>query len=189
MKSLLIAIKPKWCALMMNGDKTVEVRTSKTLATAIQKLIDEYGYADIYVYCSKDGGNLVYGTEYRGGNFVDEYGITRGYSKQKANEIFGLLNSKVLFKFRCYKVEEYPYISGEYDKLIGSCLSEKELLDYSTIKFENGIRFVKTIYAIHISNLEIFDKPKELSEFSNCDKYPYTKYIGKAPQNFCYVEV
>lgn len=33
-------------------------------------------------------------------------------------------------------------------------------------------------YAIHISDLEIFDKPKKLSEFRR----------KEAPQNFCYVE-
>lgn len=33
-------------------------------------------------------------------------------------------------------------------------------------------------YAIHISDLKIFDEPKKLSEFRR----------KKAPQNFCYVE-
>ena len=50
----MISIKPKWCAKIMNGEKTIEVRKNKALATAIQKLIDENGYAEIYVYCSKD---------------------------------------------------------------------------------------------------------------------------------------
>ena len=40
MKAIMIAIKPKWCAKIMNGDKTIEVRKNKALATAIQKLID-----------------------------------------------------------------------------------------------------------------------------------------------------
>ena len=31
-------------------------------------------------------------------------------------------------------------------------------------------------------------RPKWLCEFWNCDPYPYTKYIGKAPQSWCYVE-
>ena len=54
MKALMISDHPKWCALMMNGDKTVEVRVGTALYKATQKLIDKYGYADFYVYCTKD---------------------------------------------------------------------------------------------------------------------------------------
>ena len=46
MKAIMISIKPKWCAKIMNGEKTIEVRKNKALANAIQKLIDENGYAD-----------------------------------------------------------------------------------------------------------------------------------------------
>ena len=42
MKAIMISIKPKWCAKIMNGEKTIEVRKSKVLANAIQKLIDDY---------------------------------------------------------------------------------------------------------------------------------------------------
>ena len=38
----MISIKPKWCAKIMNGEKTIEVRKNKALANAIQKLIDDY---------------------------------------------------------------------------------------------------------------------------------------------------
>lgn len=60
-----------------------------------------------------------------------------------------------------------------------SCLTADELDDY--LKSENG-------YAIHIKNLRIFDKPKELNEFykfvgiDDKDIYNY-KSIEKAPQN------
>ena len=54
MKAIMISDHAKWCALMMNKKKTVEVRKGTTLYKAIQKLIDENGYADIYVYCTKD---------------------------------------------------------------------------------------------------------------------------------------
>ena len=67
MKAIMISIKPKWCAKIMNGEKTIEVRKNKALANAIQKLIDENEYADIYVYCTKDK-SLIYtdGTDGKG---------------------------------------------------------------------------------------------------------------------------
>lgn len=134
MKAIMISIKPKWCAKIMNGEKTIEIRKNKALATAIQKLIDVNGYAEIYVYCSKS-------------NYL-------GYI---SNRYVG----KVVFKFRCYKIDDYVY------------------------------------------DLEIFDKPEELSEFYRvCNKCPFKNSqvcfdhcgedickITKAPQNFRYVEV
>ena len=202
MKAIMISGKPRWAALIMNGIKTKEIRKNKVLASAIQKLIDEQGYVDIYWYCSKDKETIA----------INPYGGYAIIPNKHKNEYF---NGKVVFKFRCYYVKEYPYINDRYDELIGSCLSEKEILDYSTIKEENGIRFVKTIYAINISNLKIFDKPKELSEFRkpNTPSYEQTKpfaemfgepysqeeyrkqcemfgfVLTKAPQNMCYIEV
>ena len=63
-KAILICIKPKWCAKILNGEKTIEVRKNKALANAIQKLIDEYGYAEFYVYCTKGKPNLWLPYEY-----------------------------------------------------------------------------------------------------------------------------
>ena len=87
-----------------------------------------------------------------------------------------------------------------------SCLTERELLDYS-----NG----KQLYGWRIAVLKIYDKPKELSEFRTiceglkpyqCDKceYSYTentengsyaecccgnlKPLKRPPQSWCYVE-
>jgi len=189
MKAIMISIKPKWCAKIMNGEKTIEVRKNKALANAIQKLIDEYGYAEIYVYCTKS--SLKVSGKY-------------GYKKELVVN-GNVVNGKVPFKFRCYKVEEiisaetigvpmcFTHNLFEKDLCKKSCLTPYDFNDY--LKGKIG-------YAIHIRNLEIFDRPKELSEFKFYKKfvsydYTYTrKYIEyelhpltKAPQNFCYVEV
>lgn len=174
----------------MNGKKSIEVRKNKALANAIQKLIDEYGYAEIYVYCTKDTKDyLVWGT-----NLIDD-SIVYGTEINASGERNG--NGKVMFKFRCYKVDKweiYPNnIPNENDNqlLEKSCLSLNELVNYSS---------GKPVYAIHINDLEIFDKPKELSEFDKCiltEDLSHDNIIHihqrfkttKAPQNFCYVEV
>lgn len=185
MKAIMISIKPKWCAKIMNGEKTIEVRKNKALATAIQKLINKNGYAEIYVYCSKDRKHKLEYCDTNDGCWC-------------ANDGGDYYNGKVAFKFRCYKGEEISWQIGVYeleqqrfsDFLDECCLGFCELKNYLNKK--NG-------YAIHISNLEIFDKPKELSEFKipcdfKCPKlgccycHKNTK-LTKAPQNFCYVEV
>ena len=142
MKAILISDHAKWCALMMNGKKTIEVRKTKALANAIQKLIDENGYADIYVYCSKS-------------NYL-------GYI---SNRYVG----KVIFKFRCYDVEVLFWDTDVIDKklkgihYIADEDFKKTCLTYE--EYENYLDEGKDGYAIYISDLVIFDKPKELSEF------------------------
>lgn len=218
MRAIMISVKPKWCALEMNGKKSTEIRKNKALANAIQKLIDEKGFADIFVYCTKDNYNHLHKLY---DHSTDE---TLGYSRSyyETNNVRKWevepqpLNGKVLFKFRCYKVEEIQYkprelfesdmyyvgslISNSILSLIGddlynkSCLSHDEMHKY--LQKQLG-------YAIHISDLEIFDKPKELSDFihwvsyKKCKKCPLEECYGikcpeiktltKAPQNFCYV--
>ena len=107
----------------------------------------------------------------------------QGYMANKAHSlkiiliITGFLNGKVVFKFRCHEAKEISWQIGLHeleqqsfsDFLDKCCLGYFELKDY--LNKENG-------YAIHISDLEIFDEPKKLSEFKR----------KKAPQNFCYVE-
>ena len=180
MKAILISIKPKWIAKILNGEKTIEIRKSEGLYKAIQTLISMFGYVEFYAYCTKEE-ELFYNP------LTEKWFTTKNRNIKKVHR---LSNGVVKFKFRCYKVEEFrPFFHWCIEK--ETCLTRDEVLDYldSKDKFVGNPKRQGKVYAIHISDLEIFNEPKELSEFSNCDKYPYTKYIGKAPQNFCYVEV
>lgn len=198
MKAILISIKPQHLVNILNGKKSIEVRKNKALASAIENLIQEEGYATIYVHCSKENHHLVKPKDY------DKYLLfTKGaiaYSREHT------LNGKVVCTFKCYKEEtirsteplsvvgyytKKSTIADERDLLEKSCLSFIELDDY--LKGKNG-------YAIHISNLIIFDTPKQLSEFNTCNKYGIPQYefgkngcnyrhLTRAPQNFAYVEV
>ena len=184
----------------MNGEKTIEIRTSKALYKAIQKLIDEYGFAEFYVYCTKDNKQgLVW--DNRGKGLVNSSLFPYG---KDCPETYRLVNGKVVFKFRCYNVEEiYPLLHKPSLFTPVDCLyylnmgSPKGLKDKACVNYSelNDYLQHKPGYAIHINDLEIFDKPKELSEFTN-GKYIFGKNyklelykLTKAPQNFCYVEV
>lgn len=174
-KSILLSIQPQWVAKILNGEKTIEIRKKFPA-----------GYRGwVYVYCSKGDRNraLVKGWSY-------------GYSYNGINEEY---QGKVLFRFWCDKVEElytdedaWSYytdtITEDYkvSKLacIGDCAIEKYL---------NG----NIGYAIHISKIEVFDRPKELTEFNRYGNYPcreglaferMDRALTTAPQNYCYIE-
>ena len=79
-------------------------------------------------------------------------------------------NGKVIGEFVCDYI--HPFFNDE-----DTCLSREELAEY-----ENG----KTVYGWHISDLKIYDKPKELSEF-----WAYNEGLHKRhdPEtNFCCYE-
>lgn len=198
----------------MNGDKTIEVRTSEALYKAIQKLIDENGYADIYVYCSKGKPNLWLPYEYD--CFELDEASQPYLSDEPIIDVDTKMNGKVIFKFRCYKVEEIlPFIVRETKLGLAYELTKEKVLTCfkAHLTYDEYNHYLKgrNGYAIHISDLEIFDEPKELSEFytlkcnekgdlpcnikdvfgvEECyDLCKMCKPLTKAPQNFCYVEV
>lgn len=123
------------------------------------------------------------------------------------------VNSKVIGEFVCDKIIEWQYDKGhqyyvEYPDDCTSyfpylkCHSEATGLKCSEIeKLGKG----KPLYGLHISDLKIYDKPKEVSKFyitcknkscQMCDaerEYDVCAFGGKkpitrAPSNWCYVE-
>lgn len=161
MKAILISIKPKWVAKILNGEKTIEIR--KTISKCDLPI-------DVYIYCSK-GQPMI----------IKHYDET-------TNQFY---NGKVVARFTLNKVHSFYYF--DKDLLALACISQEEALKYMG-KNEG--------YAWQIDDLEIFDKPKELSEFKSYKKnIVNTKINGmvfeteldnsltKAPQNYCYVEV
>lgn len=195
MKAILITDKPKWCRLMMNGDKTVEARKGDKLYKAAQKLIDEYGYAEFYVCCSKARHIKDY-LQIENGKYVCN--VPKDYESE--------LNGKVAFKFKCYKVDKFTlgmlegglYFSTK-DGWMDFPNEEAQLDNFKLLDY-TGTKIGTKLSAIHISDLEIFDKPKELSEFRTVNKSGTPQYefgvgkcdykkLTKAPQSFCYVEI
>lgn len=176
MKSVLISIQPKWCELIASGKKTVEVRKTKPKLETPFKC---------YIYETKDAHFEHIGVHYADGqDFIHHIG-------------------KVIGEFVCDKIFTLRYCCGSYrcegltrkenDRIASA--SKLSLYDMRNYLSCNGG------YAWHISNLVIYDKPKELSEFwtikctnkkvgcSQCYIKPNCiTTITRPPQSFFYVE-
>ena len=194
-KSLMISIRPKHAINILNGKKTLELRTW------IPK--DYVGW--VYVYVTKGIGKTKYHhlynlTKYNNGKTL--FSITHHNKHSLVPN--GFLNSKVVFRFWFDEYEEYNDYSGctnnengyecenEYmyhlcklpNKMKELCLTCDEIETYG-----NG----KTLYAWHVKKLEIFDEPKSLSEFIVGLNYlgdiipPTYKKLTKAPQKMQWV--
>lgn len=197
MKSILIVIYAHYVKLIIEGKKTVEVRKNKNLANAIKKLIAEQGGCWIYIYVAKKFSQRLVvkkGEEYP---FTDE--IVDKTRIVKLPTFWEYENcGKVVARFWCDKVEEIKFIG--YNCYATQSLTDSELLRYSCLSFEQLDNYLNVGegYAIHISKLEVFDRPRELSEFNRKIVVQYQKPWGelcsylepltKAPQNYCFVE-
>ena len=155
MKAILISIRPRFVADILNGKKTIEIR--KTMPKCDLPI-------DVYIYCTKS-------------NYF-------GYISKR-------YIGKVVAKFTLNKVEE---IENCVDILTTKTLDCSQLLKQSCLMYEEIHNYLDADYgyrgyAWHISNLVIFEEPKELIEFSTIVKpYKPTYRLEKAPQSWCYVE-
>lgn len=94
---------------------------------------------------------------------------------------YGLNNGKIVIEcdFEVEKIipidvseDDYTYgLSSGKGLLKESCLSTYDICEY--LEDYNGETIFKKGYAIHIKNLHIFDKPKELSDFNKIIETPY----------------
>lgn len=127
----------------------------------------------VYIYCTKN----------------TPYNPVVDLHYKKDGKFLTFTTGKVIGEFVCDR------IAGEGETIRGNaCLTVEELQDYC-----NG----KDIYFWHITDLKIYDKPKDLSEFekpcnfkwecSICERYNRIyrmcdKAITRPPQSWCYVE-
>lgn len=188
-KTVLISIKPEWCGLIASGNKTIEIRkTRPKLETPFK----------CYIYCTlpKSSGDI--------------------YLVGGENPVQG--NGKVIGEFVCDEIDwigqDSLVVKEDMEKALkGSCLTKKDIYEYLNLPKNKDDDRYRQCYAWHISNLVIYDKSRELSEFyskcdedcPNCEYYGYVrvnaeefdmecasgfyahKPLKRPPQSWCYV--
>lgn len=180
MKSVMLSIKPRWCEMIARGQKTIEVRKSSPKLEAPFLC---------YIYCTKTKNKW---------SLCDYEGA---YENSKGEIVYA--QQHIVGEFVCdyimgitpdtYGQREY-FISD--DDLNASCLTTNDLWEYGS---------GKTLYGWHISDLVIYDEPRELSEFLRINREcwyadlglakrdcPECKnaecFVSRPPQSWCYVE-
>lgn len=150
MKAILMSIQPKWCELIANKTKAIEVRKTAPKEVPFK----------VYMYCTK-GKSYLYKNPNNGELFLDSNGGYRGGDYEDR-----YLTGKVIGEFICDKVDFVKYEGSRYiinnDLVYTNGIAAKSCLGYSDmykyLRNKNG-------FALHISDLKIYDKPKKLSEF------------------------
>lgn len=194
MKSVLISLQPYWAFLIIakkmgwdiDHEKTVEVRKNfpKDLGWDKKSII----------YCSKDKCSF---------NRIPK----------KYQPLMEKFLGKVIGKFVCDKIYQYSTTQNcngvditDEEMTKASCLTKEDIEAYEFSAEAKDFCIYKIgVYGWHISNLVIYDKPRELSEFKKINREcwyadlglakrdcPECKHAGcfvqRPPQSWCYVE-
>lgn len=189
--AILISIQPYWCNLIASGLKTAEIRKN------CPKLKPPFK-CYIYMTATKRRGRLwEYDTAYEAPSGAIRDGSQRVIGEFICDKITYLGN---------VSTDPWRYLLGnvheDHKRLVTkeACLTEEALLEYGGK------------YAWHISNLVIYNQPKDLSEFwqpgdcyeDYCIACPHhevpveeepcnscdgnRKYLYRPPQSWCYVK-
>lgn len=183
MKSVLISIKPKGCEKIAAEEQIIELRKTRPNVETPFKC---------YIYETKDTKGV------HGFSVLGRYRL-----------------GKVIGEFICDRIEMVNAKCSDYgidlfyhDCLTKGYLTEKEVEEYFNIPEDKDLRAMKgNGYVWYISDLKIYDKPKELSEFytkkkcNSCKKSGYESIacmydedckvpvaITRPPQSYMYVE-
>lgn len=183
MQAILKSIRPRHILNIINGIKDLELST-----TAPKDWLDYFNKKTnkkpdprpVLMYCTKDETALVFENDYPL-ELAEKLCNSRG-------KVIGMFTLKQIYVQR---MTTFSNAEQAFEMAKRACLTTDEFFAYQKDK---------TIYAWKIDDLVVFDKPKELSEFSpSCENYKKCPAIGcaycdrnyltKAPQNWCYVEV
>lgn len=193
MKAVMLAVQPKWVEKIANGEKTIEVRK-----TAPDVPFKAYIYCTksirahvFHLYINGGIGRQEFGITglWRSGKEIVD--VNPHLPAYRYNSY--LAEGKVIGEFVCDNVIEfesefhddnsteqlrrvwYDEDDGERDAELfaedgePNYLCTKACLTWYELKEYIGTGY-HTFYGLHISDLKIYDKPKELSEFYTIDE-------------------
>lgn len=190
-RAVLLSARPKWCELIARGKKTVEVRKTRPKIETPFKC---------YIYCTKP--KMITKYVFKPEDYPEYMRPEKPLfckvpdgSSPYCSVVNG--NGKVIGEFVCEETECFTtdYRSNEKQTTRiakQACIRIAELIDYQDE--------LPCLYGWHISDLVIYDKPKELSEFYNYDTtynnafgWAFSEeekriYLKRPPQSWRYVQ-
>ena len=185
MKAVLISIRPKWCQKIISGEKMIEVRKTRPKMDTPFKC---------YIYCTKPEEKLLTIMKDGDENYGETYHGKPVFIKTEKAPTTGLLDKrqKVIGEFTCDAITRVN-ICGFWDdsgkqldnQLKETCLTSEEFCNYLG---EN------VGYGWHISDLRVYDHPRELREFYAVPNEVEValkakpKPVTRPPQSWRYVE-
>ena len=203
MKSIVTSVSPYLCEKIASGDCKILVKKSAPKETPFKA----------YIYAIRPKRFYKCGAVSTSDELLwlanGKIKMGDGFKFWADGDEYQCLNGRIIGEFVCDKVyslsfsrafEDYDFTeiykdndSNNYFSLKKICLTQNEIYEYA-----KG----RTLYGWHISDLKIYDKPKELSEFRKPfidyvspkeskmvnPKIGISEYVTCPPQSWIYVE-
>ena len=204
-KAVMISIRPKWCEKIIRGEKTIEVRKNRPNMETPFKC---------YIYCTKAQERLIAILKDGDENYGEIYHGKPVFIKQDEGSVCDMWGNrqKVIGEFTCDRIYKIDKDSTGFLFKAGGLSVYKQAAEEKC-----GLRVAMTDdelhgylghcqgYGWHISDLKIYDKPRELREFKKSNRDCFYADLGLAkrdcpdcknsgcflerpPQSWCYVE-
>ena len=163
-KAVMLSIRPEWCAKIIIGRKTMELRKS------VPKLEVPF---KCYIYCTS------------GHPYISVKSRNLDRDTVRTNTV-GRCNGKVIGEFVC------DYILQRCEMANADIAEQQSCVRREVIYFKYSEEGKHYIYGWHISDLQIYDEPRELGDFRK-PEFPTglrleDDEIKRPPQSWYYVE-
>ena len=198
MKAILMSIHPQWCELIVSGKKMMELR--KTVPKEVPFKVYIYQIQKHWIY------KLLPWLKERRQKVIGEF-ICDKVDKFEAEFSNNGGHEEICQVWFKDGEEIHSIETGNWLEDPSDCyLCDRSRLSYDEIRKYIGVKQphdISVFYGLHISNIKIYDEPKELGDFRLCNKcecgpiercrrheyscdgsYKFTR----APQSYCYVE-
>lgn len=164
MNSYIVSIRPEWVKRIIDRGKTFEVRKSVPKEVPFKA----------YIYVTKDGINgrsseVLLLNKHTGEVGFGDYRNACHCGKDD----FEICNGHVVGEFICDKVFRTCgwRLRGDTQQCAKQTRLEERFSRFVCLTIDEAVKYAggenREIYGWHISDLKIYDKPKELSEFGN----------------------
>ena len=174
MKSIITSISPYLCEKIASGDCKILVKKSAPKEVPFKA----------YIYSTRPKKYYKCGAVSTSDELLwlsnGKVEMGDGFKFWADGDKYQCLNGRIIGEFICNRIEMVNAKCSNYgidlfyhDCLTKGCLTERDVEEYFNIPEDKDLRVMKgNGYAWHISDLKIYDKPKELSEFktSPCEK-------------------
>lgn len=187
MKSIMTSVSPYLCEKIANGNCKILVRKSAP---------KEVPFKD-YIYATKPKRFYKWGAASTSDELLwlanGKVEMGDGFKFWADCNAHQCLNGRVIGEFICDRIEivnaecsDYGIDLFYHDCLTNGGLTEREIEKYFNIPEDRDLRAMKgNGYVWNISNLKIYDKPKELSEFRKALDRVYCSYFKDYCEEGC----
>lgn len=163
---IIISIRPEWACKILNGDKKIEVRKGLALYNALKRAEERGEEVEFLMYVTKAKEHL----------YRDKHGERKFFYHKNYGDAY---SGKVVARFkgdagRIYGVDDMGIL---YE---GDGMSCETILTESRLTFKQLDDYLLggKGTALHIEDLEIFDKPKTLADYG----------LKRAPESWGYAK-